>query len=155
MGTNKSTLGPRITGHVDLVFPSQYVKAADLKGRDVTVIIADIHYEDLVMAGGKRDRKPSITMTTVSGKPLEKRWIIPKTVAKQIAQTLGEKRVECWAGKRVTMYPTTCRGQRGEEVECIRVRVRTSQSQEEPPPEMAAPVEQKAFVEEAEEAEAS
>ena len=152
---NKSTLGPPVTGHVDLVFPTQYVKAADLKGRDVTVVIAAVNYENLVMVGGKRDRKPSISMTTVSGKPLDKRWIIGKTVAKQIATTLGEKSVERWAGKKITMYPTTCKGQRGEEVECIRVRVRTAQTQEEPPPEMTAPVEEKAFIDEAEEEQAS
>lgn len=149
----KSTMGPPITGHVDLVFPSQYLKAADLKGREVTVVIAGINIENLIMVGGVRDRKPAISMTTVNGRPIEKRWIIPKTVAKQIAATLNEKRVERWVGQRVTMYPTTCKGQRGEEVECIRVKVRVSQTQEEPPAEMTAPVEQPAFIDEDESAE--
>lgn len=148
MGSSKgkSTMGPPITGHVDLVFPSQYLKAADLRGREVTIIIAGVNKEHLVMAGGVRDIKPAITMTTVNGRPIEKRWIIPKTVAKQIAATLGEKRVEKWIGHRVSIYPTTCKGQRGEEVDCIRVKVRVSQTQEEPPAEMTAPVEQPAFI---------
>lgn len=134
-------MGKPITGHVDLVFPSKYLKAADLRGKDVTVEIAAIEWENLVMVGGKRDTKPAITMRTANGRVIEKKWIAPKTVLKQIAAAVGEKDVARWTGKRVTMYPTTCRGTDGGQVECIRVRVKASQSREEPPAEMTAPVE--------------
>ena len=58
---------------------------------------------------------------------------------KQIAATTGEREVEKWPGKQITMYPTTCRGQKGEEVECIRVKVRVNASANEIPDDMAAP----------------
>lgn len=143
-------MGKPITGHVDLVFPSKYLKAADLRGKDVTVIIQAIEWESLVMVGGKRDIKPAITMQTATGRVIEKKWITPKTVLKMIAAATGEKHVDKFIGKKVTMYPDKCRGADGKEVECIRVRVKPSQSREEPPPEMMAPVEAKDFVDEVE-----
>ena len=138
MASSKSSSGPAITGHVDLVYPTKYVKAADLKGRDVTIVIERVTWENLVMAGGKRDRKAAIHMRSVSGKPLEKLWIVGKTVLKQIAKATGDREIGAWAGKRVTMYPTTCRGGGGEEMECIRVRVRTSATANDVPEDMAA-----------------
>lgn len=135
---NGSNSGPAITGHVDLVYPTKYVKAADLKGRDVTVVIVRVAWENLVMAGGKRDRKAAITMRSVNGKPLEKLWIVGKTVLKQIAKATGEREIGKWSGAKVTMYPTTCRGGGGEEMECIRVRVRTSATANDVPEDMAA-----------------
>lgn len=138
MGERRPGTGPAVTGHVDLVHPTAYVKAADLKGRDVTVEIVKVTWEALVMAGGKRDRKPAVHMRSTKGKPIEKLWIVGKTVCKQIAAATGEKLVERWAGKRVTMYPTTCRGQGGEIQDCIRVRVAVNARAEEIPDDMAA-----------------
>lgn len=143
-------MGKAITGHVDLVFPSKYIKAADLRGRDVTIVIEKVEWEELVMEGNKRDIKPAITMRSVAGRLLEKKWIAGKTVLKQIAAATGEKDVGNWHGKRVTMYPSECRARAGGMTECVRVRVKVSRTQEEPPPEMTAPVEEKPFVDEAE-----
>lgn len=133
-----SKSGPEITSHIDLVYPTKYVKAADLRGKDVTVVIERVTWEGLVMAGGKRDTKAAIHMRSTGGKPLEKLWVVGKTVLKQIAQATGEKHIANWSGKRVTMYPTTCKGKAGEEMECIRVRVRTSATATEIPEDMAA-----------------
>lgn len=138
MAERRPGTGPAVTGHVDLVHPTAYVKAADLKGRDVTVEIVKVTWEDLVMAGGVRSRKPALHMRSTKGKPVEKLWIVGKTVCKQIAASVNEREVQNWTGKRVTMYPTTCRGQRGEEVECIRVRVRVNARADEIPDDMAA-----------------
>ena len=120
--------GTKVMGHVDLVNPTMYFKAADLMDRDVTIEIVDVVWEQLTMAGGKKDTKPAaIVRSTKTGKVLEKKWIIgSKTVQKQIAAACGEKHVERWSGKRVTMYPTTCKGQGGEVMECIRVRSRVN-----------------------------
>lgn len=146
--------GPTITGHIDLVYPSAYLKFADLRGKDVTVIIDKVTMEDLIMAGGKRDRKACVHMRARSGKPLEKLWPVGKTVLKEIAATLREKRIEAWGGKAITMYPTTCKGKRkGEIMDCIRVRVRVDESGNaaEIPDDMAAsPAPPPAFVDEAE-----
>lgn len=150
MRARVTNMGKPITGHVDLVFPGKYIKAADLRGKDVTVIIHAIEWEQLVMVGGKKDTKPAITMRAASGRVLEKKWIVRKTVMKMIAAATGERQVENWPGKRVTMYPTMCKGEGGAMVECIRVRVRAAATQEEPPEEMTAPVEVKDFVAEVE-----
>jgi hypothetical protein len=148
MATTKS--GPVITTHVDLVYPTKYVKAADLRGKDVTIVIERVTWEALVMAGGKRDTKAAIHMRSTGGKPLEKLWIAGKTVLKQIAKATGEREIGNWSGKRVTMYPTTCKGGGGEEMECIRVRVRTSATAVEIPEDMAAaPLPSPDFVDEA------
>lgn len=146
-----SSSGSQISGHYELVYPTEYVKAADLRGKDVTVIISHLTWENLVMAGGKRDRKVAIHLRNVKGAPLGKKWIAGKTVLKQIAQATGKKDVSEWSGQRVTMYPTTCKGARGEEMECIRVRVRVNATATEIPEDMARePEPRPEFVDEAE-----
>ena len=138
-----SNKGEALRGHLELVYPSEYVKAADLKGRDVTVIIDDVWRESLVMVGGKKDRKAVISMRARNrdgspGQVLGKRWVVGKTVLRQIGATLRSVLMDEWIGKEVTLYPTTCRGKEGKEVECIRVRVRVDQAANEIPAEMAA-----------------
>lgn len=127
-----------ITGHLELLYPSEYVKAADLRGKDVTVVIDHLEWENLVMAGGKRDRKVTVHLRSVGGKKLEKRWVVGKTVLRQIASAAGETAVEKWSGKTITLYPTTCRGKEGKDVECIRVRTRANAHATEVPDDMAA-----------------
>ncbi len=141
-----------ISGHLELLYPSKYVKAADLKSKDVTVVIDHAEWEDLVMQGGKRDRKVALHIRSVKGKPIEKRWIVGKTVLRQIAAACdGEKDVAKWSGKPVTMYPTTCRGADGKMQECIRVRVKTNPRADDIPEDMAAlPTPPPAFVDEVE-----
>jgi hypothetical protein len=136
---------------LELLYPSEYVKAADLRGKDVTVVIDHCEWEDLVMAGGKRDRKVAVHLRSVSGKKLEKRLIVGKTNLRGIAATTGEKVVEKWSGAKIALYPTTCRGADGKQVECIRVRVRADQRAGELPEEMTAtPAPRVDFVDEAE-----
>lgn len=142
--------GERISGHLELCYPTKYVKAADLRGKDVTVVIDHASWENLVMVGGKRDRKVSLHLRSVKGVLLEKQFIVGKTVLRMIGASLGETDIGKWSNQKVTLYPTTCRGQEGRMVECIRVRVRASNTQEDPPAEMTAPVEVKDFVAEAE-----
>lgn len=140
-----------ITGHLELLYPSEYVKAADLRGKDVTVSIDHLTWENLVMAGGKKDRKVTVHLKSVGGKRLEKRWVVGKTVLRQIAAALGgETDVAKWKGGKITMYPTTCKGGTGATVECIRVRVRVNQNATEISEEMSAtPAPRRDFAEEA------
>lgn len=142
-------MGDRISGHLELLYPSNYIKAADLRGKDVTVIIDHLQWEKLVMAGGKRDTKVAVVMRSLGGKLLERKWIVGKTVLRQIGHAVGTPDTSAWANQRVTLYPTTCRGGDGKTVECIRVRVKAARTQEEPPEEMTAPVEAKDFLDEA------
>ena len=145
-----STAGPKISGHLELLYPSNYIKAADLRGKDVPVVIDHLRWENLIMAGGKRDKKAAVVMRSVGGQLLERTWIIGITVLREIGHTVGTPNTTEWSGKRITLYPTTCRGKEGKTVECIRVRGRPSTSRDEPPEEMMAHVEVKDFVDEAE-----
>jgi len=102
--------------HVDLLYPSKYVKAADLRGKDVVVVIESIEpRHELVSQGNKREQKPVFNL---AGKA--KQFICNKTNAKTIAKIYGNDPRQ-WIGKAITLYPTTVRAG-GTEHECIRVR---------------------------------
>jgi hypothetical protein len=103
--------------HVDLLFPSKYAKAADLRGKNVTVYIERIvPREKLMMQGGKTDTKPVVYLR---GK--EKGWILNKTNARSIAKVYGAE-VSAWIGKPVVIMSAEVEA-RGETVEAIRVNV--------------------------------
>lgn len=103
--------------HVDLLFPSKYAKAADLRGATVIVVIERIDpREKLMMAGGKTDTKPVIYL-----KGKEKGWILNKTNARSIAKVYGNEVME-WIGKPVAIYSASVEA-RGEMVDAIRVNV--------------------------------
>lgn len=102
--------------HVDLLFPGKYLKAADLRGRDVTVTIERIDpREELQMRGGKVEQKPVIYI-----KGAQKAWVLNKTNALSIAKVYGNE-VTGWIGKAVTLYPARVQCG-GKEVDAIRVR---------------------------------
>lgn len=103
--------------HVDLLFPSKYVKAADLRGKVVIVYIERIApREKLMMAGGKTDTKPVVFLR---GK--DKGWILNKTNARSIAKVYGPELTN-WLGKPVAIMSTQVEA-RGETVDAIRVDV--------------------------------
>lgn len=103
--------------HVDLLFPSKYAKAADLRGKNVPVVIERITpREKLMMQGGKSDTKPVIYLR---GK--EKGWILNKTNAKAIAKVYGPE-ITNWIGKTVVIMSAEVEA-RGEMVDAIRVNL--------------------------------
>jgi hypothetical protein len=103
--------------HVDLLFPSKYLKAADLRGQHVTVTIEHITPRDeLQMKGGKKEKKPVVTLR---GK--EKKWVLNKTNAQAIAKVHGAKPSK-WVGQVVVLYPTKAMFG-GDEVDALRVDV--------------------------------
>lgn len=121
-----------LTGHFALVYPSKYIKAADLGGQDVTVTILRVRRETIEMEGGKKDQKAVFYLADSRGRPLEKTWVAGKTVLKQVGAALGTPTIGEWKGQRVTMYPTTCKGKGGETLECIRVRARVGRGTDIP-----------------------
>lgn len=125
----------RITGHIDLAYPTKYVKAADLRGKDVTVRIVCLESDVLIMQGGKKERKNVLTMASREGKQLGKQLVLNKTNARLIAGQHGTL-IEGWEGKEITLYPTTTKCGR-ETVECIRVRGRVTRNADEVPEDMA------------------
>lgn len=101
--------------HVDLLYPSKYLKSADLRGRAVTVTIASITpQEELQMAGGRKDKKPVLYF---EGK--EKGLVMNKTNARAIAKVYGPE-LTSWFGKKIVLHSVKVEC-KGESVDAIRV----------------------------------
>lgn len=119
---------------VRLLFPTEYLGAADLKGKDVDLTIASLAVEDLRTDGGT-EKKPCIYFEEVNRscerngtKP--KKLVLNKTNMKAIAALHGYEADE-WTGKRITLFPTTCPSF-GEIVDCIRVKPTVPKPKPEP-----------------------
>lgn len=108
--------------HYELLFPSQYLKASDLKGRDVTVTIEHVVQETLEGKQGKREKKPAVYFAEVKAKPDEprKRLVLNITNARTIAALYGND-TDGWKGRRVTLFSATVDGF-GKAVDAIRIR---------------------------------
>jgi hypothetical protein len=103
--------------HVDLLFPSKYAKAGDLRGKKVTVVIESIEpREELTMQGGRKDFKPVIYLVDK-----DKGIILNKTNARAIAKVYGPE-VMSWIGKAIVIHSARVEA-RGEMVDAIRVDV--------------------------------
>lgn len=104
----------------ELMFPSEYIKAIEFKGRDVTLTIATIVREKVPRQSGSKDE-----CIVVRFKETPKKIILNKTNAASIAALYGPE-AEKWAGQRVTFYPTKTLCGR-EMMDCIRVRDKVAQ----------------------------
>lgn len=101
--------------HPDLLFPSKYIKAADLRGKRVPVTIESIDPRgELKGKNGKSETKPIVTL-----KGKDKEWVLNKTNASAIAKVYGNE-VTSWLGKTVVLYGTRIQAG-GEEVDAVRV----------------------------------
>lgn len=99
--------------NIDSVFPSHYLKASDLNGASPTVTIDRLEIEPI---GRDREMKPVLYF---QGK--EKGLVLNKTNASKIAQLLGSKDTDDWAGCRIKLYPTETEFA-GETVDTIRIK---------------------------------
>lgn len=111
--------------HYQLLHPKEYLCAADLRGKDVTLTISRLKSESLKTDRGSEDKwclyfKEVEEKHRKNRKHLNKRLVLNKTNAKTIAKIHGPE-TDDWIGKRITLYGTTCTAF-GEEVECIRIR---------------------------------
>ena len=100
----------------ELLNPGRFLAAPDLKGKDWTMVIEKVEFEEVVRAEtGQKETVPVVWF-----KKAKKGWIINRTNEDSIIHMHG-KVAENWGGKEVTIYPTTTRCGR-ETVDCIRVR---------------------------------
>jgi hypothetical protein len=99
-----------------LLFPSDWICAADLRGQDAVVTISKVSLEELRMEDNSKERKCVIEF---QGK--KKKLVLNKTNMKMIGKVLKSFETDDWVGKQVALYPTTCKAF-GEIVDCIRVR---------------------------------
>lgn len=89
--------------HYDLLFPSRYLKAGDLKGKEVTVVIRKIEpRHELKGEKGRSDSKPVVYLSTTKGRELDKMWVLNRTNAKRIVAMYGPKATD-WIGKAVVL----------------------------------------------------
>lgn len=103
---------------VDLLYPSRYLRAADLRGRDATVTITEVELDVLQMRGGETKVRPVLTL-----RGTDKLFVCVRTNGELIAAALGTRNPREWLGKRITLYPT--RVALGREMrDAIRVRDR-------------------------------
>lgn len=94
-------------------FPSNYLKASDLRGRSVVVKIDRVGFEPV---GQTKEMKPILYFV---GK--DKGVVLNKTNANKIIGLVGSPNTEDWAGFHIMLYPTETSFQ-GETVDCIRVK---------------------------------
>lgn len=95
---------------VSQAFPSEYLRAVDLKDHNVLVVISNVEMRDI-----GDDHKPVLFF---QGK--EKGLVCNKTNANNIANVYGDD-TDGWLGKEIVLYPTMVDYQ-GRSVSAIRVR---------------------------------
>lgn len=97
---------------VDALFPSKYLKAADLNDREVKLVILTVELEAI----GDDDKKPVVYFTKA-----KKGLVCNKTNAKVIAGAYGNDTDE-WPGKEIVLFPMMVQFQ-SDMVESIRVKI--------------------------------
>lgn len=112
-------------GNINDAFPSNYLRASDLKGVQTTVTIDRVEYEDV---GRQKDRKPILYFI---GK--EKGLVLNKTNANKIIEITGSPVTEEWHGIRIRLYATMVEFA-GDQVEAIRVKAAPANAAAAPAP---------------------
>jgi hypothetical protein len=97
-------------------YPSNYLRAADLGGKEVDVTIDRITAEEFEQDGKKRT-KPVIHFRNAGIKPL----VSNKTNSLLIATAVGSEDYTMWTGKQVRLYPELV-SFKGKVSEAIRVK---------------------------------
>lgn len=95
---------------ISAAFPSDYLKAADLAGRNIRVTMSHVEMKDI-----GDDHKPVLYFV---GK--EKGIVLNKTNSNNIGAAYGDE-TDAWKGKDIVLYPAMVDFQ-GRSVEAIRVR---------------------------------
>jgi hypothetical protein len=94
-------------------FPSNYIKASDLQGRELVVTIDRVDFEAV---GREREMKAVLYF---QGK--QKGMVLNKTNARKIIEISGSALTEEWKGTPIKIYPTETEFG-GETVDCIRIK---------------------------------
>ncbi len=95
---------------IGAAFPGQYLKAADLQGKRVRVVIDKVEMEDI---GG--ETKPVLHFRGKS-----RGVVLNKTNATSIWGINGSDETEDWPGTEIVLYPSKTEFQ-GKRVDCIRI----------------------------------
>lgn len=98
------------------MFPSRFIRAADLDGRPYTLTISGVQMEDL-----ERDDGSERSAATVTFKEAKRQLVLNRTNALCIAAMFGDD-TDGWLGKRITLYPERDTSPVNETGWCIRVK---------------------------------
>jgi len=99
--------------NVSDLYPSNYLKASDLKGTQPVVTIDRVEFEPV---GRQKEMKPIVYF---AGK--DKGVVLNKTNANKIAELAGSTETDDWTGVKVRLFSTHVEFQ-GESVEAIRIK---------------------------------
>lgn len=113
--------------NIHSVFPSNYIKAADLQGRQIDVEIARVEMEDI-----GDDHKPVMYFV---GK--QKGLVLNKTNSNVICDLYGDE-TDAWNGRIITLFATKVDYQ-GKRVDAVRVMAPRAVQQVAVPPTRPAP----------------
>jgi hypothetical protein len=106
--------------NIDQLYPSRFLRCADLNGRPMRVTIAGIAREDV---GGE----PKVIMSFADG---TKQLILNKTNARSIGKILGSE-TRAWTGRDIMLVPAQV-DFKGDIVDGIRVKPATAQKSAPP-----------------------
>jgi hypothetical protein len=100
------------------VFPSKYLKAADLNGKEPTAKIREIKMEEI---GQDKERRPVMYFMGT-----DKAMVLNKTNALTIGEHYGDD-MSAWTGRQVVLFSAWV-DFGGKTVQALRVRVPTAQA---------------------------
>lgn len=103
---------------MDLLFPSKYIRAVDLQGKDVTLTITGVRLDKMEQVDGSKKTKG-----VVNFEQTEKMLVLNRTLAESIKLATGSDETADWVGRRITLYPQTMKDPFGDgEIQAIRMR---------------------------------
>jgi hypothetical protein len=114
-------------------YPSKYLTAEDLDGKDVTLTIDSIELEEIGQGADKSKK------LVIGFRGKKKQFVVNKTNANTIAKVLGSDDTDDWIDQRITIGPREVEFQ-GNMVWSIRVSLKKPASQQAK--EAAAPAQQ-------------
>jgi hypothetical protein len=106
-----------VMANIDDFYPSKFLRASDLKGKEITVTIDRVEAEEFEQDDGVKRPKPVVHFRNNGLKAL----VLNKTNSTRIATALSNKDTDAWAGKQVLLYPDMERF-KGQVHEVVRVR---------------------------------
>ena len=98
-------------------YPSRFLTADDLGGKDVTVQISKVELEEI----GQGPDKSTKLVLSFAGK--SKQFVVNKTNARTIGKVLNDEETDNWIGKKITIGPREVEFQ-GNMVWAIRVSLK-------------------------------
>lgn len=107
------------------VFPSNYLKASDLNGAQVTVTIDRVEVEQI---GREKESRPVLHFV---GKA--KGMVLNKTNAKKLVEIAGSDDTDDWHGVQVTLFAAMVEFQ-GDQVEALRIKAPVVKAAPKPKP---------------------